>query len=175
MPLIKTSGAGTTASADVVADPWVSVGDDDPLPAAAPVIVSLTRWERDRDALIATGRPVGVRLASHQLATSIAGDLDHLALVALEFPTFRDGRAYSTARQLRERFGFKGELRAVGNVLRDQLLFMHRCGFDTFEIAHPDAAAAFAKALAEFTVFYQPATDQRTPAPRLRHLRSAAE
>ena len=96
-------------------------------------------------------------------------------MVALEFPKFRDGRAYSTARLLRERYGFAGELRAVGDVLRDQFLFMHRCGFDAFEVADEQAVAAWRKAIAEFTVFYQTATDGRAPAGALRGLRRAAE
>lgn len=172
MPLIRSAGNG---AGQVVDDPWTLVGDDEPLPENGPVIVTLARWQQDRESLIASGRPLGVRLATDQLAGTIAGDLPHLSLIALEFPSFRDGRAYSTARQLRDRYGFRGELRAVGNVLRDQLLFMHRCGFDAFEVPGADAAAAFARALGEFSVFYQPASDQRLPATRLRPLRSAAE
>jgi uncharacterized protein (DUF934 family) len=167
MPLIS-NGRSTD-------DPWVAVADDEALPASGPVIVSLDRWQTERDALLGRGGRLGVRLASHQLATEIAVDLAHFDLVALEFPTFRDGRAYSTARLLRERYGFKGELRAVGNVLRDQFLFMHRCGFDAFEVANEGEAAAWRKAMEEFSVWYQSAADDRIPATTLRHFRSAAE
>src|SRR3546814_2142105 len=76
---------------------------------------------------------LGLRLKSDQSPAGIAEDLGHFQLVALEFPRFGDGRAYSYARLLRERYGFKGELRAVGNVLRDQFLFMLRCGFDALD------------------------------------------
>ena len=125
--------------------------------------------------LLARGAPLGVRLKSSELAKELGDDARLLELVALEFPTFRDGRAYSSARLLRERYGFSGELRAVGDVLRDQFLFMHRCGFDAFEVADATAVDAWRKALAEFTVFYQPATDGRMPASARRGLRRAAE
>jgi uncharacterized protein (DUF934 family) len=167
MPLIKNGRA--------VEDPWLTLDDDAPLPATGPVIVSLARFREQRDALLARGAPLGVRLKSSELAGEIGADARALDLVAIEFPTFRDGRGYSTARLLRERWGFAGELRAVGNVLRDQLLFMHRCGFDAYEIAHPDAAQVWRKAIGEFTVFYQRATDDSVPATLLRQRRQAAE
>lgn len=156
-------------------DPWVTVADEEALPASGPVIVSLDRWRAERDALLARGSLLGVRLASSQLASEIAADLAHFDLVALEFPTFRDGRAYSIARLLRERYGFAGELRAVGNVLRDQFMFMHRCGFDAFEVADEEQVEAWRKAMDEISIWYQPATDGRVPATTLRHFRSAAE
>jgi uncharacterized protein (DUF934 family) len=84
--------------------------------------------------------------------------------VALVFPTFRDGRAYSQARLLRERHEFRGELRATGQVLRDQLLFLHRAGFDAFEVSKENDTAAFREALQRYSVFYQPTGDGRTSA-----------
>jgi len=156
-------------------DPWVTVADNEALPASGSVIVSLDRWKAEREALLARGGLLGVRLASSQLASEIAADLAHIDLVALEFPTFRDGRAYSTARLLRERYGYAGELRAIGNVLRDQFMFMHRCGFDAFEVADERQVEAWRKAMDEISVWYQPATDGRVPATTLRHFRSAAE
>jgi uncharacterized protein (DUF934 family) len=167
MPLIKDGR--------LVADPWTLVADGEALPADGPVIVSLARFRAEREVLAARGKPLGVRLKSSELAKEIAADVGSLSLIALEFPSFRDGRAYSTARILRERLGFRGELRAVGDVLRDQFLFMLRCGFDAFEVADEKAVEGWRKAIAEFTVFYQPATDHRAPATTLRQLRSAAE
>lgn len=167
MPLIK-NGA-------LVDDPWVTLADDQPLPASGPVIVSLPRWRAERDALIARSGLLGVRLAAGEMVEPIAADLLHLALIALEFSSFRDGRAYSKARLLRERLGFTGELRAVGNVLRDQLLFMQRCGIDAFAIAGAHAIEDWRRALTEFTVFYQPTADGRTPVSWLRQRRRAAE
>jgi uncharacterized protein (DUF934 family) len=160
MPLIK--------GGEEAADPWLFVGDGAPLPATGAVVVPLVRWLAERDALVVRTDPVGVRLASHERAEAIAGDVGRLGLIAIEFPAFRDGRAYSTARLLRERYGYGGELRAVGNVLRDQLLFMHRCGFDAFEIADPEALASYRAALAEISVVYQATGDGRVPASRLR-------
>jgi len=151
MPLIK---AGTA-----VADRWRALADEEPVPAEGAVVVTLARFKREQNALLARPAPLGLRLKAGEHPDAIAGHAQRLALIALEFPKFTDGRAFTYARLLRERYGFKGELRAVGQVLRDQLLFMHRCGFDAYEIGHPDAVAAFAKALGEIDVRYQPATD----------------
>lgn len=166
MPLIKDGR--------VVDDPWIAVADDAPLPATGPVIVSLQRWRSESEALANRGAPIGVRLASHEQASEIAADLPRLALVAVTFPTYRDGRGYTTARLLRQRYRFQGELRAVGNVLRDQFLFLHRCGFDAFEVTKDADVAAWRTAIDELSVWYQPAADRRIPAVRLRHLREAA-
>lgn len=164
MPLIKH---GRPA-----ADPWIVLAGGEPTPDGAAIIVGLARWQAEREALIRRPGPLGLRLKSDQPPGLVAGDLGCFALVALEFPKFTDGRAYSYARLLRERHGFQGEVRAVGNVLRDQFLFMHRCGFDAFEVAdrHLDA---WTGALNEITVAYQPAGDGLVPAWRLRHGRTA--
>ena len=102
--------------------------------------------------------------------------LDRLAVVALVFPSFRDGRAYSQARLLRERHGFRGELRATGQVLRDQFVFMLRAGFDAFEVKKDSDAEAFANTAKRYSVFYQPTGDGRVTALHRRmQLRHAAE
>ena len=165
MPLLKRG--------EVAADPWVAVTDEAALPEATPVVVSLARWQRDRAALRARNHPVGVRLPNGAPVEAIAADLDRLGLVVLEFPKFNDGRAFSQARQLRERHGYQGELRATGQVLRDQLMFMLRCGFDAFDIAGGDPSAAWQKALVEFSVFYQPTGDRRATIAALRRQPSA--
>jgi uncharacterized protein (DUF934 family) len=167
MPLIKDGR--------VVPDPWSSIDDEEELPATEAVIVTLTRYRAEAQALLARGAPVGVRLKSSELAHEIGPDAGQLGLIALEFQTFRDGRPYSTARLLRQRWGFAGELRAVGDVLRDQFLFMQRCGFDAFEVADEKAVEGWRRAMAEFTVFYQAAADGRLPARALRGVRRAAE
>jgi uncharacterized protein (DUF934 family) len=150
-------------------DAWVTVGDDDGMPDARPAIITLERWRTDREALIGRNAPLGVRLGSDQSAADIVGDLDRFAVVALEFPVFTDGRAFTSARLLRERYGYTGEVRAVGNVLRDQVLFMLRCGFDAFEMKSDDAAENWRAAIAEIDVFYQAAADRRTRVVELRH------
>jgi uncharacterized protein (DUF934 family) len=153
----------------LVEDHFVDIaGTDAPLPAGA-VIVSLEQWTAHREQLVQRAEPVGVRLRSDQTVDALATDLEHLAMIALEFPAFKDGRAYSQARRLRERFGFKGELRAVGDVLLEQLHFMQRVGFDAFEIDSPDPLGDYQAAAADFSVWYQPASDGRPTAIELRH------
>jgi uncharacterized protein (DUF934 family) len=117
----------------------------------------LQRWRRDRELLLGAGARIGVRLAPDCDLAVLAGDLAHIELIALEFPKFTDGRAISLARLLRSRYGFGGEIRAVGDVLRDQLQFMERCGFDAFELRADQDARAALDSLCDFTVFYQPA------------------
>jgi uncharacterized protein (DUF934 family) len=156
---------------ELVDDPFVDASASEQLPAAGAVIVSLEQWQAQRDALLARGTPLGIRLHSDQSPELIADDLDHFALIALEFPAFRDGRAYSYARILRERYGFRGELRAVGDVLMEQLHFMLRTGFDAFEIRGEDPLGQYRTALGDFTVWYQPTGDGRPTALQLRHSR----
>jgi len=154
----------------LAADPFVDASGAESIPPSGPVIVSLAQWQAQRDALLARGTPLGIRLHSDQSPEVIANDVGHFALVALEFPKFRDGRAYSYARLLRERYGFTGELRAVGDVLMEQLFFMVRTGFDAFDLQQsPDPVAAFQTALKDFTVWYQPTGDGRPTAMQLRH------
>ena len=160
MPLIRDGR--------IVDDPWVTLSDEDAAPASGAIIVSLKRLRAEHEALLARRELLGVRLGSHETAGELAEHLTRLSLVALEFPTFKDGRAYSTARLLRERYHYHGELRAVGNVLRDQFLFMLRCGFDAFDVASEQEAAAWKKAIDEFSVCYQAAADDRRSAARLR-------
>jgi uncharacterized protein (DUF934 family) len=158
----------------LAADAWRNLADDAPLPQMGPVIVGLARWRAEREALIARGGPLGIRLASDEPPSEIAEDVGVFDVIALEFPKFTDGRAYSYARLLRERHGFRGELRAVGNVLSDQFLFMHRCGFDAFE-AESATADGWQRAMTEIAVWYQPTGDERAPVSVLRHRRTAAE
>ena len=162
MPLIKNDA--------LVDDRWVTVADDQPLPDMDPPIVSLERWQRDRETLRRRNRPFGLRLRSDQSPAEVADDLELFDVIALEFPKFTDGRAYSYARLLRERYGFLGEIRAVGNVLRDQLVAMERCGFDAFEVADEAVLTDWLAAKREISVTYQPGADRRRPAMALRTL-----
>ena len=153
---------------ELTKDPWVAVDDDEPLSGGASAILSLERWLAERAALVRRNAPLGIRLRSDQGPDLIADDLDHFAVVALEFPKFTDGRAYSYARLLRERYGYRGELRAVGNVLRDQYPFMRRCGFDAVEVADGAELGPWLESLSAIGVWYQAAGDRRRPAPLLR-------
>jgi uncharacterized protein (DUF934 family) len=156
MALIKRNGP-VWAAAD---DPYTAAGDDGALPEGA-IAVSLARFQRDRETLLARNAPLAVTLASDQSPEALAGDLDRLSAVFLQFPKFRDGRGYSWARMLRGRFGYRGEIRATGDVLRDQWLYMHRCGVDALEIGPRFRLSDVQAAMAEQTVFYQPAIDGR--------------
>ena len=114
-------------------------------------------------------------LANTEDVALLAGEIDQLNLIVLDFPKFTDGRAYSQARLLRERLGYRGELRASGVVLRDQLPFLLRCGFDSFESDQPGFAEALAKARTLFSVVYQPTLDGRATAAELRLQRRDAD
>jgi uncharacterized protein (DUF934 family) len=160
MPLVK--------SGQIVEDQFVRVPDDAPIPDGVPVIVSGARFLAEADDLVQRGIPVGVLWPNDRRVAELAPWLDRISLVALVFPKFRDGRAYSQARLLRERFGYRRELRATGDVLRDQFQFLLRAGFDAFEVKKPADAKAFTEAAARFTVFYQPSADGRLPALRRR-------
>ncbi len=153
----------------LVADTFVDAATTGAIPPAGAVIVSLEQWQAERAALLARGTPLGIRLHSDQSPDVIAADVAHFAVVALEFPKFRDGRAYSYARLLRERYAFKGELRAVGEVLLEQLFFMIRVGFDAFELSSAEPLRDYQTALADFSVWYQPTGDGRPTAIQLRH------
>lgn len=168
MPLLRNHG-------EQVADAWTAAETIDEVPAGEAAIVPLEVWREHRDRLDGRNAPLGVRLNSDQPPEEIKDDLHRFDVVALNFPKFTDGRAYSYARLLRQRYGFKGELRAVGHVLRDQALFMVRCGFDAFEVADQATADAWTTAMNRVGVAYQPAADASDPAPWRRHRRQAAE
>jgi uncharacterized protein (DUF934 family) len=147
----------------LVEDPFTNVADDWAIPQGD-VIVSLTRFQAEGERLLSEGRKVGVRLESHEEVEALAYDLPRISVVALAFPKFGDGRAYSYARLLRERFGFTGELRAVGDVLREQAGFMVRCGFDAFEPADGSTPEVWETAAHRYRHVYQRGVDDRTPA-----------
>ena len=157
--LIKIHGG----QAVLANDPFTTVADDVPLPMGD-VIISLTRFQSEGDRLLSEGRAVGVRVESDEEIEALAYDLHRLAVVALAFPKFRDGRHYSNARLLRERYGYRGELRAVGDVLREQALFMLRCGIDAFEPADNSDADQWLAATRRYRHVYQRAADDRIPA-----------
>ena len=153
----------------IVDDAFIDVSDHDEIPAAGAVLVSLEQFTAQREALLERDDPLGVQLSSSEHPESIAGDVEQLALIALEFPVFRDGRAFSYARLLRDRYGYTGELRAVGDVLLEQLHFMSRVGFDAFEIDSETPLEDYEIAQSDFSVWYQPSSDGRPTAVQLRH------
>ena len=162
----------------VVADNWLLLelgagggtnGNSPSVPAEGDIIVPLKVWLARHDALAVRLGQTGVWLDSNEGAETIAADLRRLPLIALRFPAFTDGRGYSTARLLRERYGYQGELRAVGEVLGDQLFYMLRCGFDAFELAAGKNVELALKCFDDFSVTYQAATDDPRPLYRRAH------
>jgi uncharacterized protein (DUF934 family) len=142
-------------------DSWRHLGDDEAVPESDAVTVSFARWKKANGELHARNGKLGLRLPNDTPPEKVAPDLGRFDLILLHFPKFTDGRAYSQARLLRERYGYKGELRASGNVLRDQLLFMRRCGFNSFVVDERAVREDWTKAFGEFDVFYQGAADSR--------------
>ena len=170
MPLVKNGKIAT--------DMFFHVADGTELPGDGAVLVTAARFLEDPEALLKRSDKVGVIWPNNRDLDDLVPYLDRVALVALVFPTFRDGRAYSQARVLRERHHYRGELRATGQVLRDQFVFMLRAGFDAFEVKKESDAEAFAATVKRYSVFYQPTGDGRVTAlhrrMQLRHSESAA-
>jgi uncharacterized protein (DUF934 family) len=158
----------------MVEDRFLRVLDDAPVPDGVPVILPAARLLADARELVLRQAPTGVIWPNDRRIAELAPYLDWLALVALVFPTFKDGRAYSQARLIRERHEFRGELRATGQVLRDQLLFLQRAGFDAFEVTKEADAAKFAETVQRYSVFYQPTGDGRPSTLRARAARALA-
>jgi uncharacterized protein (DUF934 family) len=171
MPLVKNGKIAT--------DTFVHVADDAELPDDGAMLVSAARFLENPEAILRRPGKSGVIWPNNRDVDDLVPYLDRLAVVGLVFPTFRDGRAYSQARLLRERHGFKGELRATGQVLRDQFMFMLRAGFDAFEVKKEADAEAFANTAKRYSVFYQPTGDGRLTALHqrmlLRHSESASQ
>ena len=159
MPKLIKLSDGAFAWAE---DRFSMVADDETLPAGD-VIVSLKRFMAEGEALLAD-RKVGVRLEPAEAVEDLAYDLPRIAVVALVFPKFMDGRAYSAARLLRERYEFAGQVRAVGDVLREQALHMVRCGIDAFIPADDSDPETWAAAARRYRHVYQRAADHRIPA-----------
>ena len=155
------------------ADTWTKPGAEAPV-GDAPIIVSKKRWLAERNALSARNAPLGLQLEPGESLDDIAADLSRFALIALSFPKYSDGRAFSTARLLRDKYAYKGELRAVGNVLNDQVAFMWRVGFDTLEVTHAATRRALQDGtIAQVTLYYQPAGIAEPPAGTRPWLRRA--
>jgi uncharacterized protein (DUF934 family) len=148
----------------IVEDRYVHVADEAPIPDRVPVIVPATRFLADANELTRRDGSLGVAWPNDRRIAELEPWLSHLALVALNFPKFRDGRAYSQARLLREHYGFRGTLRATGDVLRDQFHVLVRAGFDSFAVKKTADALVFAEVLARYSVVYQPGADGRAPA-----------
>ena len=162
MPLIKNGAVAENLFTDVA--------DGETLPDG-PALVSLPRFLADRETLLARNAPLGVRLKAEESPEALGDDAQRLSLVVLEFPKFRDGRAFSWARMLRTRLHFTGEIRATGDFLYDQLTAMTRVGFDGFEVPEKITPELLQRALSEMRFVYQPSADGRKT---IRHLRAGS-
>lgn len=160
--LLRPSAAGAAAGTD---------GGLPFVPAEGDVIVSLAQWQAQKDALSQRKGRTGVWLQSNEGPEAIAADLDRLPLVAVDFPSIGDGRGYTTARLLRERYGYKGEVRATGAVLKDTLLGMQRCGIDSFLLREGEDVDDALTAFDELPVAYQ--ANALEPQPLFRRRGSA--
>jgi uncharacterized protein (DUF934 family) len=161
MPIFKDHG--------FVEDEWAVVGDDAPAPAGN-AVVSKARFVAEREALTARNAPLGLILRSGETLDGLQDDLDRFGLIVLDIPKYTDGRSYSTARLLRERYKYPGELRATGDVLRDQIMFLHRVGFDSFDVTHEGTIAALRDGKIRLVrKYYQAAAredEETAPGPR---------
>jgi uncharacterized protein (DUF934 family) len=156
MPLVK--------GGRIAEDSFVALADDARLSSGGDIMVSADQFLKEPEGLLGRTGKVGVVWPNSRDIDALVPYLARLAVVVLVFPSFRDGRAYSQARLLRERYSYRGELRATGQVLRDQFVFMLRAGFDAFDVTKPRDAEAFAQTVKRYSVFYQPTGDGRITA-----------
>jgi uncharacterized protein (DUF934 family) len=158
-------------------DPWLrleAAGAAPAIPAEGDVIVPLAVWQAERAALLARAGRIGICVNAHEEPSSFVEDLPHFGVIAVYFKSFGDGRGFSLGRLLRERYAYRGELRAVGDIFRDQLHFLAGCGFDAFELRPGEDPQ---EALSGFRVFseaYQASTERPLPLFRRRPSASAA-
>jgi len=163
----------------IVEDYWLTIklmedGGFPEIPDGVDVIVPLKLWLAKKDECKQRNGKVSVWLNSNEEPNALAEDLPDLSLVAVNFPQFTDGRGYSIARLLRERFNFKGELRAIGDVLRDQLFYMHRCGFNAFAVREDKNIEDAILGLKDFSDGYQASVEQPVPYFRRRLIKPEA-
>ena len=160
MPLIKDGAE--------IENSWTYLEAGAELPTSGCISVPLAKLIENSDALLARNQQLGVRLTPADDPHDLAPFLDRIALIEIDFPKYVDGRGYSQAQLLRRRLGYRGELRAVGHVLRDQILYMNRSGFDAYQTTRADLANVL-NALDEYSAVYQPAADGQQSVFSRRH------
>jgi len=159
MSATKTPNAKILRDGRIIENDTQTLADDAALPSSGRVLVSLSRWRKEREALLASVCKIGVLVPNTEDVAGLWPELRDRPLIAVQFPAWSDGRAFSQARVLRERFEYKGEIRATGDVARDQLQFMQRCGINAFEIRADQDPTLCLKSLHDFDVAYQRAAD----------------
>ena len=158
-----------------IADEYVRVEDEAPLPEAAPVIIGFARLERDAAALAGRNAKLGVIVPQGLDPEKLAPYLDRLALVVVQFPKFRDGRGFTTTRILRERYGYMGEIRAVGHILPDQYQLLRRIGVTSVEVPEGADPKRWQEAMSLYHIAYQASRGEDTPLAQLRRRLAVAE
>ncbi|MFI4980369.1 MAG: DUF934 domain-containing protein [Nevskiales bacterium] len=143
----------------LVENEWFSLADEAALPASGKVIVSLRRFRAERSTLEGSGLAIGVRIPNTEDVATLAQELAGQPLIAVEIPKMADGRAYSQARVLRERYAYRSEIRAQGDVMHDLLFNMARCGINAFELRADQDTQDCLRAFADFDLAYQQAAD----------------
>ena len=161
----------------IVSDSWQLLkpaddGSAPPVPESGDIIVPLAVWLAQRDKLLLRPSRLGVWLGGDDEPALIAEDLKNFGVVAVYFTQFTDGRGYSLGRLLRERYGWRGELRAIGDVLRDQLFYLAGCGFDAFALREDQDLHAALSAFDDFSEVYQSSAKRPMPLFRRRYLTS---
>lgn len=151
-----------------IPDTWERLADDAPVKPGASVLVSFHRLKNEHNALFAEAGAVGVEIAGDVVLDDLEPFLPRLGLVVVRFAFMRDGRPFSIGRLLRERYGFTRDLRAVGDFIPDQVLFLLRCGFNSFEVGETFSADALKRAVAAYTVWYQRGVERNTTVAELR-------
>ena len=152
-----------------IADAWTRIGDDAPAPKGAAVIVSLARLKNEHNSLFSAAGAVGVEVASDVDLADLEPFLPRLGVIVVRMATMRDGRVFSTGRLLRERLGYAADLRAAGDFIPDQALFLLRCGFASFEVGDKFPMASLKRSVAAYSAWYQKATDRAKSVIELRH------
>lgn len=142
----------------IIEDSWTHIADSDEI-TNGDITVSLSRWKKEKADLSNHQGDIGIRISPADSVEDIATDLKNVKLVAVEFPAFTDGRAFSHARLLRSRYGFDGEIRAIGNYIPDQVFYLTRVGVNAFQLENPEELKLALSTMDDFTVKYQVSTD----------------
>ena len=141
----------------IVDDNWTHVSDNDTI-TPGDITLSLARWKKEKSALNKHAGKIGIRLSPADPIEDTADDLSSISLIALEFPAFTDGRSFSQARILRNRYHYKNEIRALGDFMPDQVFYLSRVGVNAFQLKDPAQLDAALATMTDFTVQYQAST-----------------
>ncbi|MEK9683524.1 MAG: DUF934 domain-containing protein [Rhodospirillaceae bacterium] len=144
---------------NMISDHWLLIPNLTPIPSESSAIVSLERYLSEKTEIITKANSIGLIVEPDQALDDIANELNQFGIIVLLFPKFTDGRAYSHARLLRQHHNYSGEIRAAGNILRDQLFFMKRCGFDSFILPDDKATTDWISGFSDFSAGYQYSSD----------------